>query len=203
MGLFKCRSTPSGSIPQDSDLFDTVSRGLVTTGMPSWGPLTNQDRADLVAFIKTFSPRFNEEKPDKSIVIPAESDDTRESRKRGEELYQTKLKCYECHGRSGRGDGPSASTLRDNKGNRIAPYDFTTGSRFKCGTTNADLYRIFMTGLDGTPMPAWSDWVSPDQAWALVHYLRSLQGNSKPGKRKTSNPWRGKSQTSHTTTVDK
>src|SRR5258708_19664509 len=128
MGLFKCRSTPSGSIPQDSDLFDTVSRGLVTTGMPSWGPLTNQDRADLVAFIKTFSPRFNEEKPDKPIVIPAESEDTPESRKRGEELYQTKLKCYECHGRSVRCHSPSPSTLRANKANRITPHHFTTVS---------------------------------------------------------------------------
>src|SRR6266853_398944 len=29
-GLFKCRSTISGSIPLDSDLFETVGRGLVT-----------------------------------------------------------------------------------------------------------------------------------------------------------------------------
>ena len=184
LGLFKCRSTISGSLPLDSDLFDTVGRGLVTTGMPSWGPLTDQDRADLVAFIKTFSPRFDEEKPEKPIPIPAESADTPESQKRGEELYQKTLKCFECHGKSGRGDGPSAPTLRDNKGNPIPPYDFTTGSRFKCGATNADLYRIFMTGLDGTPMPAWSDWVSPDQGWDLVHYLRTLQVNYKPGKSK-------------------
>jgi mono/diheme cytochrome c family protein len=182
LGLFKCRSTISGSIPVDSDLFDTVGRGLVTTGMPSWGPLTDQDRADLVAFIKTFSPRFEEEKPDLPIVIPPESPDTPESQKRGEELYQKTLKCYECHGKTGQGDGPSAPTLRDNKGNLIAPYDFTTGSRFKCGATNADLYRIFMTGLDGTPMPAWSDWVTPEQGWDLVHYLRKLQVNYKPGK---------------------
>jgi mono/diheme cytochrome c family protein len=192
LGLFKCRSTISGSLPLDSDLFETVGRGLVTTGMPSWGPLTDQDRADLVAFIKTFSPRFEEEKPDKPIPIPAESADTPESQKRGEELYQKTLKCFECHGKSGRGDGPSAPTLRDNKGNPIPPYDFTTGSRFKCGATNADLYRIFMTGLDGTPMPAWSDWVSPDQGWDLVHYLRTLQVNYKTGKSKTAAPSREK-----------
>ena len=38
-----------------------------------------------------------------------------------------------------------------------------------------DLYRIFMTGLDGTPMPSWSDNIKPDEAWALVLYLRTLQ----------------------------
>jgi hypothetical protein len=57
MGLFKCRSTPSGSIPLDSDLFDTVGRGVDTTGMPRWFPLTPQERADLVAYVKTFSGR--------------------------------------------------------------------------------------------------------------------------------------------------
>jgi cytochrome c oxidase cbb3-type subunit I/II len=191
-GLFKCRSTLSGSLPQDGDLFETVGRGLVTTGMPSWGPLTDQDRADLVAFIKTFSPRFNEEKPDKPITIPVESPDTPESQKRGEDLYQKKLKCFECHGTGGQGDGPSAPTLRDNKGNPISPYDFTAGSRFKCGATNADLYRIFMTGLDGTPMPAWSDWLTPDQGWDLVHYLRTLQVNYKAGKSKTESASREK-----------
>ena len=39
-----------------------------------------------------------------------------------------------------------------------------------------------MTGLDGTPMPAWSDLVSPDQGWDLVHYLHTLQVNYKTGK---------------------
>jgi mono/diheme cytochrome c family protein len=57
-------------------------------------------------------------------------------------------------------------------------------NRDKCGATNADLYRILMTGLDGTPMPAWSDWVNPDHAWDLVHYLRKLQVNYKPQKSK-------------------
>ena len=38
-----------------------------------------------------------------------------------------------------------------------------------------DLYNIFMTGLDGTPMPSWSDNIKPDEAWDLVFYLRSLQ----------------------------
>ncbi len=32
-----------------------------------------------------------------------------------------------------------------------------------------------MTGLDGTPMPSFSDNVKPDEAWDLVLYLRTLQ----------------------------
>jgi len=177
LGIFKCRSTPSGSIPLDSDLFDTVGRGIQTTNMPPWMPLTKQERVDLVAYVKTFSSRFKEEKPDPAIVIPAETPATPESIARGKELFQTILKCAECHGTQGRGDGPSAATLHDVLGNPIRPYDFTTGIRFKCGTTDQDLYRIFITGLDGTPMPSYVDYLDSNQAWDLVHYLRALQVN--------------------------
>ena len=176
MGLFKCRSTPSGSIPLDSDLFDTVGRGVDTSAMPRWFPLTPQERADLVAYVKTFSTRFVEEKPDAPVKIPPETPATPESIQRGSEVYQS-LKCFECHGEKGRGDGPSVSSLRDSKENPIVPYDFTIGTRFKCGESDRDLYRIFMTGLDGTPMPSYVNWVTPAQAWDLVHYLRTLQAD--------------------------
>ena len=92
----------------------------------------------------------------------------------GKELF-TKLECWKCHGPEGRGDGPSASTLTDSNEQPIRPYNFAEGSRFKCGATNHDLYKIFMTGLDGTPMPSFADVIKPDDAWDLVHYLRTLQ----------------------------
>jgi hypothetical protein len=69
-------------------------------------------------------------------------------------------------------------TLTDSKDQPIRPYSFadaTDDSRFKCGATNEDLYRIFMTGLDGTPMPSFADVIQPNDAWDLVHYLRPLQ----------------------------
>lgn len=179
-GLFKCRSTPSGTIPLDTDLFETVGRGINTTAMPSWFPLTRQERADLVAYVKGFSPRFKEEHAEAPVAIPQETESTPESISRGKDLYESTLKCAECHGVDGRGNGPSASTLRDNKGDPIPPYDFTTGARFKCGVTDHDLARIFLTGLDGTPMPTYVDYLEGDQIWDLVHYLRNLQKNEKP-----------------------
>lgn len=175
LGVFKCRSTPTGNLPVDQDIFDTIGRGLNTTAMPSWAPLTKQERVDLVAYIKTFSPRFKTEKSDPPIPTSPETPNTEASIARGETLYQVSLKCYQCHGATGNADGPSASTLRDDKDRPIVPYNFNVGSRLKCGSTNADLYRIFMTGLDGTPMPSYADYLKPDQAWDLVHYLRKLQ----------------------------
>ena len=188
LGLFKCRSTPTGTLPVDNDLYDTIGRGIFTTYMPTWSSLTPKTRVDLVAYVKTFSPRFKDEKPGDPIKIPPETPDTPESRQSGKTLYLTTLKCFECHGNEGHGDGPSAATLRDNLGNPIPPFDFTAGTRFKCGTTNEDLYRIFMTGLDGTPMPSWADFVNPNQAWDLVHYLRTLMVHYHPSKSGAKEP---------------
>ena len=171
---FKCRSTPSGSLPTDQDLYNSVERGFVTTNMPPWIALTPQNRVDLVSYIKTFSPRWAGAPAPTPIEIPAETPATIESILHGRETFQ-RLECWKCHGPTGHGDGPSASTLTDNKENPIRPYNFSTGSRFKCGTTNQDLYRIFMTGVDGTPMPSFSDNLPPNEAWDLVHFLRTLQ----------------------------
>jgi mono/diheme cytochrome c family protein len=142
--------------------------------MPSWNPLTPQQRADLVAYIKTFSPRWKTDKPGIPIHIPAETPVTIQSVLHGRELFQ-KMECWKCHGPAGHGDGPSAATLTDSKDQPIRPYNFSTGSRFKCGETNQDLYRIFMTGVDGTPMPSFADVIQPNDAWDLVHFLRTLQ----------------------------
>lgn len=171
--VFKCRSTPSGTLPLDSDLYNTISRGVHASGMPSWKPLLKQERADLVAYIKTFSSLFTEEKPGTPVVIPPEPADTEESVKRGAELFQS-MNCWSCHGKDGRGHGPSASTLTDSKGYPITPFDFTSGSRFKCGETNQDMFRDLETGLDGSPMPSFADAMTADQRWDVVHYIRTL-----------------------------
>src|ERR1700737_1459949 len=171
---FKCRSTPTGTLPLDEDLYSSLERGLNNSNMPSWITLTSQNRADLVAFIKTFSPRWQTEKSGDPISVPAEPALTLESIKHGQELFQ-KLECWKCHGQEGRGDGPSASTLTDSNDQPIRPYNFAAGSRFKCGVSNRDLYKIFITGVDGTPMPSFADVVKPEEAWDLVHYLRTLQ----------------------------
>jgi cytochrome c oxidase cbb3-type subunit 2 len=176
---FKCRSTPTGSLPLDSDLIHTLLLGVETTNMPSWRPLSDENREDLVAYIKTFSERWKTEKPGEPIKIPPETPVTIESIRHGHELFQ-KMECWKCHGQQGHGDGPSASTLTDSKDQPIRPYNFASAgndARFKCGVTNQDLYRIFMTGLDGTPMPSFADVIQPNDAWDLVHYLRTLQVN--------------------------
>src|ERR1700731_957426 len=86
--VFKCRSTPTGTLPTDDDLFNSVTRGFITTNMPAWRPLTDQQRANLVAAVKSFSPRWQNEKPGTPITIPAETPINIESVLRGRALFQ-------------------------------------------------------------------------------------------------------------------
>jgi mono/diheme cytochrome c family protein len=181
LGIFKCRSTLTGTLPTDQDLFDTIARGLDRSGMPQWSTFTKQQRADLVAWIKHFSPRWVNEKPGTPIQIPPEPEVTAERVKAGREVY-ARVQCWKCHGVTGEANGPSASTLQDDLGRPIAAFNFTEGARPKCGSTDTDIYRIFMTGMDGTPMPSFADNIKPDEAWDLVFYLRSLMAG--PSKEK-------------------
>ncbi len=171
---FKCRSTPSGTLPTDSDLYETITRGVYNSNMPSWRPLTRQQRADLIAYIKTFSPRFHDEPPGTPITIPDEPPTSAESVQRGADLFQS-MNCWSCHGKEGRGNGPSSVGLTDSRGFPITPFDFTTGGRFKCGETDRDMFKDLTTGLDGTPMPSFADALKPDQIWDVVHYIQTLR----------------------------
>ena len=181
LGVFKCRSTPTGTLPTDQDLFDTIARGLDRSNMPQWSTFTKQQRVDLVAWVKHFSPRWTNEKPGTPIVIPPEPEVTAERIKAGRDVF-ARVQCWKCHGVMGQANGPSAATLTDDLGRPIAAFNFTEGARPKCGETDRDIYRIFMTGLDGTPMPSFADNIKPDEAWDLVFYLRTLM--KQPSKAK-------------------
>ncbi len=55
-GLYKVRSTPSGELPTDQDLFKVISLGMPGTSMPAWqGVLTDEQIWQLVHYVKTFT----------------------------------------------------------------------------------------------------------------------------------------------------
>lgn len=171
-GMFKWRSTPSGALPTVADLDKTITDGVYGTLMPTWYAIGERSRRDVIAYIQTFSPRWTSEQIPAPLVIPPEPAATSESVAAGRALFD-KLQCAQCHGDTGRGDGPSSHEQRDDWGDPIAPTDLTAG-RFKCGGSSADIYRVFMTGLNGAPMPSYVDSINPQEAWQLVHYIRSL-----------------------------
>ena len=171
-GIFKFRSTPSGTLPVDSDIVHTVRTGLWGSGMPKWSGLGDVQVEDLVAYVESFSPLFATQGRGIPITIPPEPPDTPDSQAAGKKVY-TQMGCFNCHGVEGRGNGPSANTLVDDWGFPIQPANLSTG-HYKDGDQNWEIYKDFMTGLNGTPMPSYADSMTPAQAWDLVHYIKTL-----------------------------
>lgn len=177
-GQFKFRTTPSGSLPTDSDLYRTITMGIRGAAMPPWFNLSESDRWDVIHYIKTFYPGFKDAPPDQPIYIPKPPKPTVAMVKRGKEVFED-MGCWNCHGHEGKGNGPAAAGLTDDAGNKILPANFMRGI-FKSGPRPEDVYRTFMTGINGTPMPSYSDSItSQDDAWGLAYYVLSFSADKK------------------------
>src|SRR5436190_765104 len=181
--IYKIRSTASGQLPTDADLMRAIDEGLPGSAMPAWkGRLSDGERRDVAAYIKTFSSFFTDTSQHVAALkfssAPGGGTDP-SALKEGRRFYEDSIHCNKCHGDEGRGDGPSAPTLKDDAGFPIYAADLHQSWRFRGGPTAADIYRRLRTGLDGTPMPSFSDlidqkFLTDEQLWRLAQYVRSL-----------------------------
>ena len=172
-GQFKFRTTASGSLPTDEDLFRTISRGADGTGMPPWKYLLpDEDRWALVEYVKTFEPRFATARARTPIPLPEAPGNSR-SADRGREVY-VKMQCSKCHGEDGRGVGPSSNAMIDSKGRHVNARDFTQPGSFRTGWAEREIIRTMETGMNGVPMPSYSGVMSKQEEYDLVAYLMSL-----------------------------
>ena len=177
-GAFKFRTTSTGEVPIDEDIFRVITRGVPGTSMPSWGEVfTEEERWQLVHYIKTFSEDFadftEEDYNEIKITIGKEMGATSETIAEGKKLYE-KMKCWECHGQQGRGDGPSSGTHKDDWGYPTWPFNLTRGWKYRGGNTPKDIYIRFTTGVNYTPMPSYADNLSDEERWQLAHYIGTL-----------------------------
>ena len=156
-GQYKIRSTESRELPTDDDLFRIVTDGMPGTSMPGWPRLSDEERRAVVAYIKTFSKNFERATaPPLEIAMVDRVAPSEESVAEGRKIFEM-LECAKCHGQQGRGDGPSALTLVDEWNYPTRPADLTMSWQFRGGDATDDLYRRFMAGLAGTPMPSIKD----------------------------------------------
>src|SRR5215218_1250999 len=151
------------------------------TSMPAWPNFTDQEVSYLAHFLTTFSPEFaSAENTPKPIALPSAPRSTKESVEQGKKLYEENG-CVRCHGTFGRGDGPSAPTLKDDWGQPIRPADLAQSWTFRGGSSREDIFRTMSTGLNGTPMPSFMDALKPEQLWAITDFITSLSSEEGPG----------------------
>lgn len=166
-------------VPTDQDLFNTITRGMPGSAMPSWGHLPEEQRWALVYYVKSLAEKPLVVKAQKNpgadgsggegvIQVPPEPLFDATAKARALELFRDA--CASCHGATGKGDG--AQEQADEEGFPTRPRDLTAGV-FKGSPNPIQLYRRIAAGIPGSPMPM-SDWAYGDDAWHLVHYVRSL-----------------------------
>lgn len=172
-GKFKFRTTESGSIPTDDDLERIIKHGAAGTAMPAWEPFLRGDSLKaVIAYVKSFSPRFEHEQPKPirmSPVIPG----TPASIAAGKRIYE-RLQCAKCHGVDGEGTGAVAQQLTDDWGYGIEATKLTEPWTFRNGSSSSEIYSAISAGLDGTPMPSYSGAAKGDELRHVANYVVSL-----------------------------
>jgi DMSO reductase family type II enzyme heme b subunit len=180
--MFKFRSTPSGEPPIDEDMEKVIIEGVPGTSMFGWeGKFSDEGMEALIEYIKSFDEETFEIEGE-PIEIGEPPPVTDELIAIGIDIYD-KAKCWECHGKYGRGDGEKGwqPNFKDDWGDKIWPTNFAHPWELRNGASLEDLFRSISTGLDGTPMPSFADAYSDEQRWGLSYYLQSIQLQRKFG----------------------
>ena len=175
LGIFKCRSTTTGTLPLDSDHLQhhrTGSGQLEHAVVESaFGAATSGSGGLREALLGALCHG----KAGSADSNSAQAGGHRRQNQSGAGRVSEggMLEVPRANGKREMDRPPRR--LRTIRTGRFRPITFTMERASNAAPRDEDLYKIFMTGLDGTPMPSWSDNIKPDEAWDLVFYLRSLQ----------------------------
>ena len=118
-------------------------------------------------------PQFTEAQTLGGQEVPAET------LNRGAALYGNY--CASCHGKTGAGDGPAASSLA------IKPRNFRDADFLYTGTepgalpTHAELVAVIQSGKPSRGMPAWKG-LRPEDLDAVAHYVKTFSPRWRDGE---------------------
>lgn len=109
--------------------------------------------------------------PDEYLRMKNPVPSSTEVLKEAEGLY--KSKCRKCHGTNGTGKGSAT------KGMKIKPRDYTDRETME-KLSDGQLFWIILNGSDPktTEMEAFKKKLTEEDAWKLVHYIRSFTNNN-------------------------
>ena len=166
---FKLRSTAAGALPTRADLFDTITRGIKTHGMPAFDFLPEAERHAVVEQVLAFAGA--EGKPDPATVpVPPLPDATPERLAQGKEVFD-RVQCGKCH--QAGADDPARPDLTDERGDPVHPPHLAQ-EEFIGPDGARDVLARLRTGMDGTPMPSFAGTVADDELAAAALWVKSV-----------------------------
>lgn len=185
-GIFKYHSTPAGALPGDADLERTIRGGLAGTAMPVFSSLSDREIKSVIEYVKSFSARWrNPTNYAPALTLPPlpawfGNEALLKSRgAKGRSLFSTA--CAACHGPDGSGREATAKDLEDSWGQPVTPTDLRQPA-LRSGRTLETVYRVLLTGIDGTPMPSFAEAMTEEQRWELVAFIAQLRRDHTAGK---------------------
>jgi mono/diheme cytochrome c family protein len=174
-GVYKFRGSSTGCLPSPEDLKRTIKEGIDRSFMPPQEKIGDEDLEGVAQYVMYFSERFEEEDLcDEITAVKPDYVGSAKSIDKGREVYK-RMKCADCHGSEGKGDGSKANEIVDDWGKKILPFNFVAGN-LKRGSSAENIYMTFTTGLDGSGMPSYEDSLTEDERWNMVSFTMKLMG---------------------------
>lgn len=97
-----------------------------------------------------------------------------ETVEKGKAIYEGKGTCINCHGVSGRGDGPGASTLNP-------PPRVFRSHGFWRHRSEGEIFWVIKYGSPGTGMIPFGGMLSDEEIWIVMQYEQSFSGGQHGG----------------------
>src|SRR5579885_654768 len=134
---------------------EAITMDLVGTSSASGWPAERQ----------IMMPRVPAEKVEEARALMSPLPDSAEIVEKGKALYQGRGTCVNCHGATGRGDGPAAMGLDP------SPRNFHHHGFWR-HRTEGEVFWVIKYGVPGTAMIGFGDQLSDEEIWTIIQYER-------------------------------
>ncbi len=133
---------------------------IVVVGSFLASPLFGRER-------QLMSPRVPAEKIEEARALVNPLPDSPDIVEKGKAIYEGKGTCFNCHGKSGRGDGTGGLSLNP------SPRNFWHHGMWR-HRTEGELFWVIKNGSPGTGMIPFGGLLTDDEIWTVMQYERSF-----------------------------
>lgn len=160
--------------PSRQDVKLVVDNGIPGSAMPGFEKALTDKKAGISGVDLILDYLFDKSsylrKKGSAIEIPEQATGEDWELEAGKAVYEA-LKCADCHGPAGYGDGPNAAALKDARGMPVRVPDLTESWDFRRGAEPKHIWLTLELGLDGKFMPSLVGKCSSGDRLALAVYV--------------------------------
>lgn len=115
-------------------------------------------------------PRVPADKLEEARGLKSPLPDSSDVVAKGKEIFEGKGTCFNCHGMTGRGDGPGGTSLDP------SPRNFHHRGLWH-HRTEGEIFWVIKHGIQGTGMIPFGGLLSDEEIWTVMQYERSFAGS--------------------------